>query len=161
MLIRLGNSNNVDFTEEVLNRIIKKLDYCLPFFLQIIFEKIKYFAEIECLPLNKAIVDIAYSSLGEETHFNTWVERIDQQYGDNKTNVYLILKHLCQEKKGTKRESLINTLGASGLDGNKAEETISQLIYMLANDGYLMEEASLYRFRSPLLRDFWFNRFIK
>ena len=32
---------------------------------------------------------------------------------------------------------------------------------MLQNDGYLMEERDLYHFRSPLLRDFWFNRFVK
>jgi uncharacterized protein len=32
---------------------------------------------------------------------------------------------------------------------------------MLTNDGYLIEEDGLYQFRSPLLRDFWFNRFVK
>lgn len=32
---------------------------------------------------------------------------------------------------------------------------------MLQNDGYLIEVQSKYGFRSPLLRDFWYNRFSK
>ena len=32
---------------------------------------------------------------------------------------------------------------------------------MLKNDGYIIEEELKYTFRSPLLRDFWYNRFSK
>ena len=76
-------------------------------------------------------------------------------------NAFAILKLICEEKTGTSRANILNSLVATGLEINKAEAVTSQLIYMLNNDGYLIEENSLYRFRSPLLRDFWFNRFSK
>ena len=161
MLENLGATNNLTLNEAIQTAIVSKLDYCLPFFLQIFFEKIQYFTIIEQLPLNAEIVDIAYKSLIEENHFNTWAERIDEQYGENKTYTFIILKHICRVTEGTKRENLLNILVAAGLGIEKAEENVSLLLYMLYNDGYLMEENALYRFRSPLLRDFWFNRFVK
>lgn len=161
MLKQLGETNDLKLSDEILKSIVTYLDYCLPFFLQIIFEKINYLSKIENITLNNDIVDIAYKSLIEEKHFNTWVERIIEQYGDNKDYAFLILKHICQEKKGSRRGLLIDILASAGLNNNKAEDITALLIYMLKNDGYLIEESNLYRFRSPLLRDFWFNRFIK
>lgn len=162
MLKNLGDTNGLYLEDTLLNTIVDKLDYCLPFFLQIIFEKIHYLVAIENLKLNDSIVIAAYNALLEEAHFNTWIERIDQQYFDNKSYALVILKHICAEKTGSKRESLINAIVAMGLENVKAEELISKLLYMLKNDGYLIDdENGLYRFRSPLLRDFWFNRFIK
>jgi hypothetical protein len=113
------------------------------------------------LPVNTEIVTIAYNTLIEESHFNTWIERISEQYDDNKDYAFALLRHVCRIKEGAKRENLINLLTVPGSAGEKAEETVSILLYMLKNDGYLMEEDRLYRFRSPLLRDFWFNRFLK
>jgi AAA+ ATPase superfamily predicted ATPase len=161
MLENLGRSEKLKLTSEIKKEIVEKLDYCIPFFLQIMFGKIAYLVSIEDMPLDNNIVDVAYARLIEETHFNTWIERLDEQYGDNKKDALCLLKHLCQAKEGTTRENLINVLVALGTDPEKAEETTSILLYMLGNDGYLIEENGLYRFRSPLLRDFWFKRFVQ
>jgi uncharacterized protein len=72
-----------------------------------------------------------------------------------------LLKHICQENQGSRRENLINVLSAQSQNIEEAESAVTHLLYMLKNDGYLMEENNLYLFRSPLLRDFWFNRFAK
>ena len=74
---------------------------------------------------------------------------------------FALLKHICQENQGSRRENLINVLSAQHQNIEEVESAVSHLLYMLKNDGYLMEENSLYLFRSPLLRDFWFNRFVK
>lgn len=161
MLIRLGADNDLILSGEINDAIVEKIDYCLPYFLQIIFEKIKFLKEIEQQPIDKKIVETAYTALIEEKHFNTWVERINEQYNQNNEYAFAILKHMCQEKKGMKRSSIINTLAASGVTPEKNEEITSLLIYMLKNDGYIIEENGFYHFRSPLLRDFWFNRHVK
>jgi uncharacterized protein len=161
MLIRLGSDNELKLSGEIQSAVVAKLEYCLPYFLQIIFEKIKYLKEIEQQPLDEKIVETAYSALIEEKHFNTWVERVNEQYNDNKLYAFALLKQLCQEKKGMKRESLLNTIAAAGVPPEKTDEIISLLLYMLKNDGYIMEQEGLYSFRSPLLRDFWFNRHVK
>jgi AAA+ ATPase superfamily predicted ATPase len=162
MLNRLSDdSQDLKLGEEIPKAIIDKLEYCLPYFLQITFDKIHALHSIDDLPVNTEIVTIAYNTLIEESHFNTWIERISEQYDDNKDYAFALLRHVCRIKEGAKRENLINLLTVPGSAGEKAEETVSILLYMLKNDCYLMEEDRLYRFRSPLLRDFWFNRFLK
>lgn len=161
MLKLLGDTKGLILSDDLIKAVVHKLDYCLPFFLQIIFDKISLLNAIEDLPLNSEIVKIAYNRLVDESHFNTWVERISEQYDNNKDQAFSLLKHICELKKGAKRKNLVNLLATSGVKSEKAEETVSLLLYMLKNDGYILEEEGLYRFRSPLLRDFWFNRFIK
>ena len=161
MLIKLGEDNKLILSEDVVNAIVLKLDYCLPFFLQIIFEKIRFLNAIEKQTMDVDIVINAYNVLVEDKHFNTWIERIKEQYVANETYAFAILKQLCQQPSGMKRDSFVNSMVAAGLPFEKIEEETSLLIYMLKNDGYIMEENSVYRFRSPLLRDFWFNRFVK
>jgi len=161
MLIELGKNNAVDLKETVIEAIIEKLDYCLPFFLQIMYEKISYLVKVENKEQDGHIVTEAYNRITEEKHFNTWIERIEKQYGELANHSFTLLKHICQEKSGSKRHNLQNQLTAKIDDPEKAESVLSRLLYMLKNDGYLIEEGGLYKFRSPLLRDFWFKRFVK
>lgn len=159
MLQKLGDDNGLVLHAEIQEEIVRKLSFCLPYFLQIIFEKINYLHQVEQLILGVEIVETAYRALIEEDHFNTWDERISKQYGDLSSFAFVLLKHVCKEQGGSKRESLVNILAAQNTE--EAENVVSNLLYMLKNDGYLMEENRLYQFRSPLLRDFWFNRFVK
>lgn len=161
MLESLGHSNELPLGLEISTAIVEKLDYCLPFFLQIIFEKIHYLVSVENVPLETVTVNIAYDMLIKEKHFNTWIERITVQYIDDAKYAFILLKHICEAKKGATRENLVNVLVAADLDSDKAEDVGSRLLYMLKNDGYLMEEKGSYRFLSPLLRDFWSNHFVK
>ena len=49
-------------------------------------------------------------------------------------------------------------------DSSKIEEfdfTLSKVLEMLENDGYILKKDSLRVFRSPLLRDYWFNKFVE
>jgi uncharacterized protein len=161
MLRKLAERDNLDLSIEIQNTIVQKLSFCLPYFLQIMFEKISYLFEVEELVLNTEIVEIAYKALINEKHFNTWDERIQEQYADLSNQAFALLKHICQENQGSKRENLINVLSAQNQNIEEVESAVSDLLYMLKNDGYLMEENSLYLFRSPLLRDFWVNRFVK
>ncbi|MFD0748561.1 hypothetical protein ACFQZS_00310 [Mucilaginibacter calamicampi] len=161
MLLNLGRSNNLDVTKEIAKDVVGLLDYCLPFFLQIMFDKLNYLVNIENVPIDRKISQYAYAQIITENHFNTWIERIENQYGYQKKYVFALLKLTCQDKSGVSRANLINATTASGLDIDDAEEIVRKLIYMLKNDGYLVEDNGLYRFRSPLLRDFWFERFVR
>jgi uncharacterized protein len=161
MLRKLAERDSLDLSIEIQEAIVQKLSFCLPYFLQIMFEKISYLFEVEELTLNTEIVEIAYIALINEKHFNTWDERIQEQYADLSSQAFALLKHICQENQGSRRENLINVLSAQNQNIEEAESAVAHLLYMLKNDGYLMEENNLYLFRSPLLRDFWFNRFAK
>lgn len=161
MLQKLSEHNSVKLNEQVINQIVEQLDYCIPFFLQIMYDKVNYLVKIENKNQDENIVTEAYKLITEEKHFNTWIERIEKQYGALANHSFTLLKHICQEKGGSKRLNLQNQLTGKIDDPEKVEAVLSRLLYMLKNDGYLIEEEGLYKFRSPLLRDFWFKRFVQ
>lgn len=161
MLSKLSTDNNLPLSDELQSAIINKLIYCTPYFLQLMFLKINFLHTIESKPLDDLIVEIAFKELTEEKHFNTWIERIDEQYGDLKNYAFSMLRHICQEKTGTKRTSLENIISKMIQDHEEVQKIVSKLLYMLKNDGYLIEENGLHGFRSPLLREFWYNRFVQ
>lgn len=162
LLEALEQSYQTPLTEEVRQAVLDKIGYLLPFFIQVLFGKIYELTSLEQHPVNKALVDQAYADIIEESHLNTWVERLREQYGDLEADAFLLLRHMCQEKAGSKRTNLLTLLQHKYKnDPDKAEDRLSTLLYMLKNDGYLMDEGGFYYFRSPLIRDFWHNRFVK
>jgi hypothetical protein len=157
----LEKDNNLELNDAVRQAMLDKVRYFLPYFLQILFEKISAIVKIEKAGINAELVVNAYQALLDESYLNTWVERLKEQYGDLEKDAFALLKHICQEKNGSKRDNLLNILQKRHNDPDIAEDRLSTLLYMLRNDGYLMDEAGLYHFRSPLIRDFWHNRFVR
>lgn len=74
-----------------------------------------------------------------------------------------ILKTLSTQPAGLEREAMLNIL-MTGRDVSKIEEvdyTLSKVLEMLENDGYIIRKGSIRAFRSPLLRDYWFSKFVQ
>jgi len=107
-------------------------------------------------------VEKAYSKLVNSTYFNTWEERLSY-YPEEETDTRLILNELSKSKNGISRNGLQVLIYNKTNDEEKSETILTQLLFKLKNDGYIMfdEKGKKYLFRSPLLRDFWYNRFIK
>ena len=157
---RLDVDEKVQFTDYHIQYILDKLVWHLPFFIQILVEKINFLVCVEGKQLTNNTVDEAYNRLITENHFNTWDERL-KEYNEYEDNARKILKS-CTLPHGENRENLLANLSAnkSDIDIDKMETILSKLLNMLKNDGYLAEHNGKYIFRSPLLRDFWYNRFI-
>jgi len=157
---RLDVDEKVQFTEDHIQYILDKLAWYLPFFIQLLVEKINSLICIEGKQLSNNTIDEAYNRLTTENHFNTWDERLIE-YNENEDNARKILKS-CALPHGESRENLLANLSAnkSDIDIDKLDTILSKLLNMLKNDGYLAEHNGKYIFRSPLLRDFWYNRFI-
>jgi len=156
---RLDVDENVQFTKDHIQYILDKLIWHLPFFIQILVEKINFLICVEGKKLSNDAIDEAYSYLVSESHFNTWDERL-KEYREFENNARKILK-LCALPNGRSREELLTNLSAKKGNIDETEIILSKLLGMLKNDGYLAEHNGKYIFRSPLLRDFWYNRFIK
>lgn len=161
LLESLSKTSSVDLDDVIFDLIIKKIDYCLPFFLQLIFQKVESLIALENYSIDHELVEKAYEEILSESHLNTWIERIDEQYGLLGADLKMVLKHTCQKKGGTRRENLLNDLLKRHSEIEIVEDKLNTALYILTNDGYLYEASGLYSFRSPLLRDFWFERFVK
>jgi len=149
----------VQFTEEHIQYILDKLAWHLPFFIKILVEKVNSLVG-EKRQLSYESIDEAYKLLITENRFNTWDERL-KVYHELEVTARKILKLCVSPPKGRSRNNLLINLSAKRSEKEKAEETLSQVLRMLINDGYLTEHNGKYTFRSPLIRDFWYDRFIK
>ena len=156
----LDVDKNVQFTNDCIQYILGKLIWYLPFFIQILVEKINYLICVEDKSLSNDTIDEAYNRLITENHFNTWDDRLKEYY-EFEDSARKILKS-CALSHGESRENLLTNLTAAknDVDIDKIETNLSKLLNMLQNDGYLAKHEGKYFFRSPLLRDFWYNRYI-
>ncbi len=157
----LEEDKKLVLTPDLRHRMVDKIDYCLPFFLQVLFKQMKGLHQTENAAVNGDLLDKAYQELLTQKDLNTWIERLEKQYPEKGRDAHTVLKHICREKTGSKRSNLKNTLIHHYQDEEQTDVVLAKLLHMLTNDGYLMEEEDLYRFRSPLLRDFWHQRFVK
>jgi uncharacterized protein len=156
---RLIVDENVQFTEGHIQYILDKLVWYLPFYIQILVNKINFLVCVEGKQLSNETIDEAYNLLITENYFKTWEERL-KYYDEFEDNARKILK-LCVSPDGRSRNDLLINLSAKKSEKEKTEGMLSKLLEMLKKDGYLAEHDGKYIFRSPLLRDFWYDRYIK
>lgn len=160
-LVFLFNANQLPNQQEVQKYCMSKIGWHLPYFHQILVHKIHYLHFTEGDEVKEEIVDRAYQLLLEENALSTWDERL-KDYGSLEAPARIILNALCKVTEGESRNLLLTRLMKNKKEVEKNELLLSQLLQLLRNDGYIdLTETKNYVYRSPLLRDFWFNRFVR
>ena len=159
LLSGLCKSEDMEMGEELINYTLDKLHWNIPYFIQVIFSKLAEEYEDE---VTKESIDIAYNKLCYENYLSTWSERLSE-YREFEVPARQILKSLSTQPAGMERDAMLNIL-MTGQDASKVEEIdylLSKVLEMLENDGYILKMDSIRAFRSPLLRDYWFNKFVQ
>lgn len=159
LLLELCKSEKIEMSEELVEYTLKKLYWNIPYFIQIIFSNL---AEDYEDKITREDIDAAYRNLCSENYLSTWSERL-VEYGEYELSARQVLKLLATRPEGIERESMLNNL-MTGKDASKIEFVdyiLSKVLAMLENDGYIMKKGTLRMFRSPLLRDYWFAKFIE
>jgi hypothetical protein len=157
----LSKSENLIFSDNHINHMLKKLGWNLPYFIQLLFSKTNQLVKIRECELAESTINVAYQMLISEKHLNTWDERL-KEYSEHESSARLILRNLSRIQDGETRQTIFNLLYNKLQDEEKTEMVLSKLLYMLKNDGYINDgKGGRYLFRSPLLRDFWFHKFVK
>ena len=132
---------------EINAKVTRYIGWNIPYFIQLILSRLPI-GEI-----SKANIDDAYNGLIQTGSFDTWHERLNKEYGKNKNAAKLVLQYLCIDAKGKNRDSIYNHVYAKYPTIESDE--FGLLLRALMTDGYLVRTDNLYRFRSPLLRDYW------
>lgn len=159
LLSGLCKSEDMEMCEELINYTLDKLHWNIPYFIQVIFSKLAEEYEGE---ITKENIDIAYNKLCSENYLSTWSERLSE-YREYEVPARQILKALSTQSAGLERDAMLNIL-MTGQEASKVEDVdyiLSRVLEMLENDGYILKMDSIRTFRSPLLRDYWFNKFVQ
>lgn len=159
LLTGLCRSEGINMSEEHINYTLDKLQWNIPYFIQVIFSKLAEDYEGEITQEN---IDVAYNKLCSENYLGTWSERL-AEYREYEVPARQILKSLSTQSSGMERDSMLDIL-MTDQDVSRKEKidyTLSKVLEMLENDGYIIKKNSTRAFRSPLLRDYWFSKFVQ
>ena len=156
LLQQLTKGASIRLPGVVLTYLKQKVDYLLPYYLQLMLEEIDGVAyENEDTSVNESTVDAAFQRvLANRKNFEDWLERLKDYQAAHFPFINDILMHAAHNGSITIQEIY-----------NKAEKFGRTDDYMdfvdeLLHDGYLQEsEEHLYRFISPFLRQFWLKKY--
>lgn len=159
LLAELAKSEGIIMSDETISYTLSKLSWNIPYFIQVIFSKL---AEDYDGNLTSDSVDAAYSKLCSENYLSTWSERL-AEYQEYELPARQILKLLANQPAGADRNTILDVLmtGQNPAKVGDMDLTLSKVLEMLENDGYIMRKGTCRTFRSPLLRDYWLDRFVK
>lgn len=154
-LKELADAYEVDLGPGLRRDICDRAEWLIPYHLQVIFSALRESSEGRTpskTHLNQAIEKL----LARKTYFNSWVERLREALGTPEDKfARLILATCARDPKGATMSSLSRCLAVQIPDLAERTTTLSWLLDVLLNDGYLVEHQGRWRFRSGLLRCYW------
>ena len=157
-LLKLGESYQVAMTEEVRERVLERVGWLAPFYLQLAFKQLRG----EAAPLTPGSVDSAIDALLEpqyRTHFDYWRQRLEIELDPvDADHAKELLTAIARDPNGATLSTLSQVLARRVQEARARQERLRYVLDVLANDGYLVEDNRRYRFRFPLLREYWLRR---
>ena len=143
----LSESLGIEISAKTKRFVLDKIGWNIPFFIQLLMSK------LSSGKVTNADINEAYDHLLQTGAFDTWHERLNLEYGKNKEVAKLALKYLCVNNIGKTRDEIFNHTNAKFPEFEY--EDFGLLLRALMKDGYLVKDGERFRFRSPLLRDYW------
>ena len=156
LIRQLTKGATIQISEDVLSYIKRKIDYLLPYYLQLMLEEIDSVAYENAQPvITTTMVETAFQRvLSKRNNFEDWLETLKDYQSAFFHFINEILKHAAHKGSITTAEIYDKAVGFERTDDYM--DFVEQLLY----DGYLMETGHLrYRFISPLLQQFWITKY--
>jgi hypothetical protein len=151
-LATLAASYKVNLTPELIDAICEHAEWLIPYHLQVIFSSLC--EQAGSRPPSMEILRQAVEQLSSRAvYFSSWVERLRVSFApDEEAIAREMLALACREPQGAPASAMLT---APGSDPAARSRTARWIVGILANDGYLVEHAGRWRFRSGLLRRYW------
>jgi hypothetical protein len=153
-LSELAISYEVKLTSLVRRHIIARCGWPTPYYLHLIFGHIRDCAKPSTHDVDRQIEDLL--STNHKGYFDYWRQRLQQELGQpDSAYAVALLNAVCCDPEGASRDTLSQVLSANLAEAGARAEKLSYLLDILYGDGYLVEAGERWRFRFPLLREFW------
>lgn len=164
LLRELCDGAGIDkFDDGQVDTILTKIGWKLPFFIQNFFQcyhsgiKSGLYADVSV----GDAVDSIMEQMIKEHQISSWSERL-VGYGRYEKPARLLLNYLCQPGHKSERSHLETIIDSACPEGEDTGMVYAEVRQMLENDGYLMDtDKGDVVFRSPIIRQYWFNKFVK
>jgi hypothetical protein len=157
-LLELAAAYNVTLTPAVRKAIMKRVGWLAPYYLQLVFKQVR---ERSRHPKPSDVKEAVEALLQPvyRTHFDYWRQRLEQELAQPDSAYAITLLSACaKDASGASTATLSQHLVVAISDANERRQKLQYLLDVLQGDGYLVEHAHRFRFRFPLLREYWLKR---
>ncbi|MBS1660849.1 MAG: ATP-binding protein [Bacteroidetes bacterium] len=156
LISQLTDGASIQLSDDIRVYLKQKISYLLPYYLQLMIEAIDDIAfETKTAVVNEKMIDLAFLNvLKEKKNFEDWLLRLKEYHSVNFSFINELLQHAAHRDHITVQEiySKAEKAGHS--------EDYMDFIEELVHDGYLVEiENHIYCFISPLLRQYWLQKY--
>jgi len=152
--MHLCKTNHIKIKEETIFYMLEKIEYFIPFYIQLITQEIKRLYRRVDIIDNSVIDEAIRKVLEYKKEFAHWEERLSVFNKNNKSFAREILSLISTDKT-----SDLNTLINIATKHSLNEKEAKKIIHILKYDGYInnSDDIKLYRFNSPILRIWWYE----
>ena len=156
-MIRLLLVNvNYSLSEELINYILDKIEWLIPFYIQLIIQELKNLYRDESLDhVDKGTIDRAFDKILEQRqHFEHWHIRLRSSFKSDEYNFAKNLLNIISENTSITFNEIFNIAAKFNL-----EDTFKDILGAMVYDGYINnnDNKHIYRYNSPVLRMWWRN----
>jgi len=141
--------------------ILDRIGFKLPFFVQLFYSKYSLmYGSFKGNTIEERTEQVL-DSLEKEQFLDSWSERLEG-YGDNQRVARILLNYISQPCSKTDRDTLMSVISSACSQQDELSLRLSIVKQMLERDGYIIptEEGGII-FRSPIIRDYWFKKFVR
>ena len=150
--LKLASDNAIAVADEQIDYTLAKLEWLIPFHIQIMMQELKRLRKIE---LSNDDVDEAFrQALKQRNHFEHWKKRLNSLDASEYKFAKEMLNKISEDSMMASSE-IMNLATKHELEEDEAKNIIRSLIY----DGYINndENPKIYRFNSAMLKMWWFQ----
>lgn len=161
LLKELAASYDLELPEEVRRHILRRVGWTIPYYLQLVFSELRRrCAKGQAADI--ADVDAVFEDLlkpAKKAYFDYWRQRLEEELGKpDAAHALALLNTIAVDENGASRPSLSQRLRGPVAESGQRKDKLRYLLDVLESDGYIVQEGDRFRFRSPLLREFWVRR---
>lgn len=160
LLKSLDESYGTNLSDNDIQYILKRIEWKLPYFIQLFFNKLVSNKERNNGKELEENCTMIFREIIQEHELDTWSERL-AAYGADEKAARTLLSYLCQPDHKSERSFLEEVIKDKISEPADVKEKYAVIKRMLETDGYIIQDENGIHFRSPIIREFWFNRYIQ
>lgn len=161
LILALSDSLDIPISGNTVQYILDKIEWHIPYFIQLLFTTIKNYSDVK-KGITEQMIDSAFDYLAHTDDLSSWYERL-AEYNGFKDGAELLLNALSMADNGLSRGELLDMFAQSINESvAQANTKFSLILNMIEHDGYIMRvNGGIRRFHSPLLKKWWFSKFVE
>jgi uncharacterized protein len=160
-LVALAAGEGIKLMKPVRKAIIEAIGWPVPYYLQILFDRLRDRVEDGAKPSTVLVGQIFEELLvpAHKGYFDYWRQRLHDELGSPEDGQAVHLLSQCaRDPTGASLDTLTQALAEHIRDPEPREERLRYLLEVLESDGYLVMVDGRWRFRLELLRRYWLKR---